>query len=154
MDRKSYIENFVVEMEEKYNPSERMKYAIRRHLVGLLDISIPEDTFYSLVTLAEETYQRSSEIKESCAAARKSLDDISSDLTETASKLGEAVGKYCNLTASVVQNYVTMIDTLNSAGKIIVAQEQTIKQLVEDKGKLEDKILENHLKENPPKAKA
>ena len=47
-----------------------------------------------------------------------------------------------------------MADTLNAAGKIIVAQEQTIKQLAEDKGKLEDMVLEKHLKENPPKAKA
>lgn len=154
MDRKERIDKFVSQMEEKYKPSVMMKNALRMQLAGLLDPNISESTFYSLLNLAEKTYQRSSEIKESCAVARKSLAELSSDLTNTTERLKKAVEEYGRTTTTVLQTYASMADTLNSAGRIIAVQEQTIKQLAEDKGKLEDKVLEAHLKQNPPKAKA
>lgn len=154
MDRKLYIQKFVSDMEEKYKPSDRMRDAMRVQLCGLLDSRITDDAFYSLIKLVEETYQRGSDIKANCDSARRSLTQISSDLTETIERLGQAVDEYGKATTTVMQTYASMADTLNDAGKVIAAQGQTIRQLTEDRGKLEDKALEAHLRENPPQVKA
>ncbi|MEK6816237.1 MAG: hypothetical protein AABY09_01375 [Nanoarchaeota archaeon] len=154
MDRKAYLEQFRQEMESRYQPSDRMKSALRVQVNALLDPRITDGAFHSLVRLVEETYQRSSDIRANCDSARKSLNGLSSDLTETAQKLSEAVREYGKLTTTVMQTYAAMAGTLNSAGKVIAAQGQTIRRLAEDNEKLETEALEVCLKENPPKAKA